>query len=122
MKYIAIFFLGALGYSSLEVLWRGYTHWTMSLCGGFCFLIIYLLNIHLASESIFYRCLAGALVITSTELIAGITFNIILGWNVWDYSRVPLNFMGQICLPYTVLWYFLCIPVTGLCNLIDKFF
>ena len=120
MKYITIFLLGALGYSSLEVLWRGYTHWTMSLSGGICFLLIYFLNINLARESIFMRCVAGALVITATELIVGVTVNIILGWNVWDYSSVPFNFLGQICLPYTLLWFFLCIPVFGICTLIDK--
>ncbi len=120
MRYVAIFLLGALGYSSLEVMWRGYTHWTMSLCGGFCFLLIYFLNINLAHESIFFRCLAGALVITATELVAGVTINIVLGWNVWDYSSVPLNFIGQICLPYSVLWFFLCIPVFWICTGLDK--
>lgn len=122
MKYIWIFLIGLVGYSVIEILWRGYTHWTMSLCGGFCFLVIYFLNIHLASENIFYRCFAGAVVITATELLVGITVNIILGWNVWDYSPVPFNFLGQICIPYTVLWFFLCIPVFRLCSAIDKFF
>lgn len=29
------------------------------------------------------------------------------GWNVWDYNNMPLNLLGQICLPFTVLWFFL---------------
>lgn len=120
MRYITIFLIGAAGYSALEVLWRGYTHWTMSFCGGFCFLLIYFLNINLAHESMLYRALAGALVITATELVVGVTVNIILRWNVWDYSAVPFNFMGQVCLPYTVLWFFLCIPVLWLCTGLDK--
>ena len=24
---------------------------------------------------------------------------------VWDYSMMPLNFNGQICLPFTFLWF-----------------
>ena len=120
MRYIVIFLLGSAGYSALEVLWRGYTHWTMSFCGGFCFFMIYFINRTYAYQSILYRCMAGALIITATELIAGILINVILKWNVWDYSAVPFNFMGQICLPYTVLWFFLCMPVLGMCNLIDK--
>ncbi|MBQ8588645.1 MAG: hypothetical protein IJ454_04550 [Clostridia bacterium] len=120
MKYITIFLMGAAGYSGIEVLWRGYTHWTMSLCGGFCFLMIYFLNDILISESIFFRCFAGSAVITAVELIVGVTVNMILKWNVWDYSSVPFNFMGQICLPYSILWFFLCIPVLWICTGINK--
>ena len=29
-----LFFLGGIGYAGLEILWRGYTHWTMALTGG----------------------------------------------------------------------------------------
>lgn len=120
MKYIVIFLLGGTLYSALEVLWRGYTHWTMTLCGGACFLLIYLLNRSLPGAGFLMRCLAGTAVITSAELLVGITVNIVLGWGVWDYSHMPFNFMGQICLPYTVLWFLLCIPVFGICKFIDK--
>ena len=54
--------------------------------------------------------------ITCIELIAGIVVNIILGWNVWDYSDIPFNFKGQICLFYSLLWFFLCFPVSGICE------
>jgi uncharacterized membrane protein len=50
------------------------------------------------------KCLFGALIITTIELIIGIWFNIILKENVWDYSAIPLNFLGQICVPYSMLW------------------
>ncbi len=120
MKYILIFLLGAAGYSGIEVLWRGYTHWTMSVTGGVCFLLIYLLNNVFAGESLVFRCLIGAAVITSAELLVGVTVNIILKWNVWDYSALPFNFLGQICLRYFILWYFLCVPVTLLCTGIAK--
>ena len=33
-EYLGLFLLGAAGYSLLEVLWRGYTHWTMGVTGG----------------------------------------------------------------------------------------
>lgn len=121
MEYAAVFLTGAAGYSLLEVLWRGYTHWTMSITGGICFLLIYYMNESLGT-SIWSKCLLGAALITSAELIVGVTVNIILKWNVWDYSQIPLNFMGQICLPYSVLWYFLCLPVLGICAQIEKLF
>ena len=49
----------------------------------------------------------SSLVVTVLELIAGLIVNIGLGWGVWDYSRTPYNFYGQICLLYTNLWFFL---------------
>ena len=116
MRYITIFLIGAAGYSSLEVLWRGYTHWTMSVTGGFCFLIIYLLNGVLASESMIFRSFVGACAITAVEFIVGITVNLILKWNVWDYSCIPFNLVGQVCLPYSILWFSLCIPIIIICN------
>lgn len=46
----------------------------------------------------------GALVITIAELITGYIVNIRLSWQIWDYSDMPLNFEGQICLPFSLLW------------------
>lgn len=116
MKYITIFLIGSAGYSAIEVLWRGYTHWTMAVTGGFCFMMIYLLNGVLITESFLYRCFLGALIITSVEFIVGITVNLVLRWNVWDYSSLPFNLLGQICLPYSALWFVLCIPIVFLCT------
>ena len=122
MDYTLAFFTGAAGYSLLEMLWRGYTHWTMSLAGGVCMLVIYCINCAAPGVSVWIRCLAGAAVITVTELVFGFGVNILLGWNVWDYSSLPLNFKGQICLLYSVLWYFLCFPITWICTAISEYF
>lgn len=46
----------------------------------------------------------GAGIITGVELVFGLIFNRALGMGVWDYSRVPLNLWGQICLPFTLIW------------------
>ena len=29
--------------------------------------------------------------------------------DVWDYSNMPFNILGQICLPFTILWFFISI-------------
>ena len=50
------------------------------------------------------KCLIGAGIITGVELVFGLVFNQALGMGVWDYSRVPLNLWGQICLPFTLIW------------------
>ena len=50
----------------------------------------------------------GAGVITILELAAGLLVN--RRHQVWDYSALPGNFLGQICLPFSLLW----IPVSAL--------
>ena len=47
-------------------------------------------------------------IITGLELITGLIVNVWLGWDIWDYSDLPYNFKGQICLLYSVLWFFAC--------------
>ena len=46
----------------------------------------------------------GACLVTVLELITGLIVNRWLGLQVWDYSGLPMNFLGQICLYYFVLW------------------
>lgn len=53
------------------------------------------------------KCIIGMLIITGIELIFGIVFNILLKENVWDYSNVPFNFLGQICIPFSLIWFVL---------------
>ncbi len=52
----------------------------------------------------------SALIITTVELITGVIVNLWLGLNVWDYSKQPYNLLGQICLLYTNIWFFLSLP------------
>jgi len=98
-------------YPSMEILWRGYTHISMCFAGGICALFLYLLNKQLSGMYIFIKGLLGACVITAVELIFGIVFNIVFKMDVWDYSDLPFDFMGQICLGYFFLWYLLCIAL-----------
>lgn len=117
MNEFIVFVIGACGYSVIELLWRGYTHWTMALAGGICFLLMYYINIHVKS-GLFAKYLLSALCITAVELIFGLIFNVVLDFNIWDYSNLPLNFYGQICLPYSVIWFFLSIPLIKFCDII----
>ena len=50
------------------------------------------------------QSILGAIIITIFEFIVGVIVNIILKWNVWNYSTLPLNIMGHICLPFTLIW------------------
>lgn len=105
LKYLFLFWFGGSTYVTIEVLWRGYSHWTMLLLAGFLFIIVGLLNeIWEWETSILLQILISTCLATFLEFIVGYIINIKLGWNVWDYSNIPFNFMGQICLPYTLLW------------------
>lgn len=84
-------------YGLMEVIWRGHTHWTMTLTGGTALLILYIINIKMSNCNIFLKCLIGASAITLLEFTVGVIINIILKWNVWDYSNRPLNILGQVC-------------------------
>ena len=108
IKYVVLFVMGGLVYMSLEILWRGYTHWTMGILGGICFICLGLINELLSWETpLVLQMFIGSIIITVLEFITGCIVNLWLGWNVWDYSNLPLNLLGQICLPFSILWYFI---------------
>ena len=111
-KYGILFFIGAAGYGLMETLFRGYTHWTMLVTGGAVFVILYYVNSKNEKAPIWQKALIGALIITAVELAVGSIVNLWLNWNVWDYSGYAYNFLGQICLGFTALWFFLCIPLS----------
>ncbi len=60
------------------------------------------------------QALACAGLVTAVEFVAGLVLNVWLGLGIWDYSHLPFNFMGQICLQFFFVWWGLCfvfIPV-----------
>ena len=114
-QYVFSFLMGYFIYSMIEIINRGYTHWTMSLTGGFILALLYSINSS-GGMTLLKSCFTGAICITLAEIIVGIFDNLIMHWNVWDYSRMPYNFMGQICPQFTCYWFLLCIPAYFLCR------
>ncbi|MEA5136361.1 MAG: hypothetical protein VB035_09500 [Candidatus Fimivivens sp.] len=113
MKRIsALFMTGGVLYFLFETLWRGYSHWTMFVLGGLCFVLVGGLNEFLPWEMpLLHQMLLGGLIITVGELLTGIVVNLWLGWNVWDYTLLPGNLWGQICPQYSLLWVLLSGPI-----------
>ena len=72
----------------------------MFLAGGTCFLLLGKLSSLRLNPVI--RSLLGAAAITGVELTAGLLVN--RNYAVWDYRHLPLSFLGQICLPFSLLW------------------
>ena len=101
---VFLFLIGGSGYVGLEFLWRGRSHISMFLAGGVCFLLLGRIDRTKFSPS--GKCLLGAAAITAVELLTGLLLN--RDYRVWDYRRMPGNFLGQVCLSYSLLW----IPVS----------
>ena len=104
-KYEFLFFVGATIYVVIEKLYRGYSHWTMFLLGGICFVALGLINEVIPWDMpLLSQMFIGGIIITVLEFITGCVVNIWLGWTVWDYSELPCNLWGQISLFSSIVW------------------
>lgn len=101
-KKCILFYLGGCGYMVLELFWRGWSHGSMFLAGGTCFLLLGGLERVQPPLPRFCRALVGALIITMVELATGLVCN--RSYQVWDYRSMPGNFLGQICPAFSLLW------------------
>lgn len=115
-KYLFLFDTGGILYLAIEIIWRGHSHWTMFVLGGMCFVHLGLINEVIPWEMpLWQQALIGVCIITALEFLTGCIVNLWLGWNVWDYSSMPGNILGQICPQYFLLW----IPVSTAAIVLD---
>lgn len=110
---IIVLSIGGIVYTSLEWTWRGYSHYTMTIVGSLCFYFLYKIYNRFDNISLPMAFIVGSLVITSLEFFSGLIINVTLNMHIWDYSELKFNFMGQICILYSVIW--------GFISLIAKF-
>ncbi len=108
-KEIILFLIGGTLYNLIEFIWKsirgGTMHWTMFLLGGVSFLLVGLINEWIPWEMGFiWQALIGGGIVTGLEFCFGLVLNVWLGLEVWDYSHIPFNLMGQICLPFSLAW------------------
>jgi len=122
-EYSFVYGIGSALYCLIEILWRGFTHWSMAIAGGLCFSLIYAANNRFPKLRLWKKCILDSTIITAVEFVAGLFVNKLMHWNVWDYSDLFPNLFGQICLLYSVLWFFISVPANYLCSLLkNKFF
>ena len=105
LKLIILALIGGTVYVLIELVWRGHSHISMFILGALCFVLLGGINEFFSWElGIVWQMLMGASIVTVLEFIVGIIVNIWLGLEIWDYSNLPFNFMGQICLPFSLAW------------------
>ena len=115
-KIPTLFLTGGILYILLEIIWRSHSHWTMFLLGGLCFVCLGAINEIIPWEMpLWKQILIGACIVTGLEFITGVIVNLSLHWNVWDYSSMPGNILGQICPQYFILW----LPVSLVAMVLD---
>ena len=107
-KYFVLFVTYGCIYYMIEILYRGFSDFSMLLLGGICGCLIGAINEFFSWETPFWKqCIIGAIIVTILEYITGLIVNVWLGWNVWDYSNLPFSLHGQINLFFSIAWIFL---------------
>lgn len=105
LKHAVLALCGGCVYFLIEMAWRGHSHWTMAVLGGVCFVLIGEINEFIPwNMPLVLQGAIGSGIVTLLELVSGIVLNLWLGLGIWDYSNMPFNFLGQICLPFSLLW------------------
>jgi hypothetical protein len=108
VKYLTLFIIDGSIYILIELTYRGYSNISMFILGGLSGVLVGGLNNWYSWDlSLVKQMSISAVIITVLEYITGYIVNIRLGWNVWDYSDLPFNLNGQICLYFSVLWFFI---------------
>ena len=117
-----MFLVGYFCYMGIEVMFRGYTYILMGITGGIAFVMIDKINDIFSFEvDILIQCTIGSLIITIFELIIGCGLQILNLPPMWDYSDLPLNYKGVICVPFSLLWILLSFGVILLADVINYY-
>ena len=104
-EYLFLWALGGTLYYSIELMFRGFSHWSMFLLGGICLLFFWLQGSKTEwSDPMWVQVIRCTIFVVSCEFITGIIVNKWLGWGVWDYSDEPFHLFGQICLLFAMIF------------------
>jgi len=107
IPYAVIFVVSGFVYISLELLWRGRSHWTMFLCAGLCGLVMANINNKILEFYTDFRIqvVVSALCCTFAEFLFGIIFN--RNFTIWDYRGMwgTIHWLGdQVNLLFFGIW------------------
>lgn len=108
-EYLFLWAAGGSIYYCVELVFRGFSHWSMFILGGICFVFFGVQGRMVRwSDPLWRQLLRCTIFVTAAEFITGIIVNGWMGLQVWDYSRMPFQIFGQICLSFTIIFSGLC--------------
>ena len=104
LKHLILFLIGGSVYYALEMLWRGYSHWSMFIVGGVAFILVGLINEYFTYDiPLWKQCWISMIIITILEFVSGCILNLWLGLDIWNYT--VLDILGQVSLPFMAIWF-----------------
>lgn len=110
------FIIGAGIYVLIEIMYDNTSHRSMALLGGFAFVFCGFLDEWYVMPDVAFWALIS-LIITVLEYLVGKIVN--EDYKIWDYRKIglrikgrwiPLNLEGQICVPFSLIWFFPIAP------------
>ena len=112
LEMCASLIFGGGVYIIIEILYRGYSHWSMAIAGGVSFFLLHGLFSKFSGMHMILKLVACLIIISSVEFLVGYIVNMRFRWNIWDYSNHRYNLYGQVCLRYSLTWALFAIPIS----------
>lgn len=122
-EYVFLFWFGGSVYIEIELLYRSYTHWSMFVLAGFVYITVGWMNEHIFDwyDDMIKQVGVATIYATACEYACGLILRH-FGLVVWDYSNMPLNISGLICVPFMGVWAVLMIVAIVADELIKYYF
>lgn len=104
-EYILLLCFAGYTYVCLELLFRGRSDVSMLIVASICSIpIIFLNNIFSFEMDFLLQVIICTFSTTGIEYLAG-QFFVNKDHQIWDYSNIPFNLNGQICLRFMIIWF-----------------
>lgn len=122
-KSLTLYGAGFCAFITIEVLFRGYSYPVSGVMGGFAVIMLDGINDEMSWDlDLALQALIGGALITLMEAGVGILMLCAPGVpRMWDYSDIPFNIAGIICLPFSIAWVFLSVLAIFLADAINYY-
>lgn len=122
-KSLTLYGAGFCAFITIEVLFRGYSYPVSGVMGGFAVIMLDGINDEMSWDlDLALQALIGGALITLMEAGVGIIMLCVPGVpRMWDYSDIPFNIAGIICLPFSIAWVFLSVLAIFLADAINYY-